>query len=231
MKLMVFVDFENFRKSVSEINITRQAQVKHLADFIIEHLHGKLGWEKYNLRLIRTYVYTGEYATTTISRIKKHLVEEQNTVRKQKIQIELEKAERRREGQKDFFYKANDFDFFELRTKPLQYSDKEIHVFQKGVDVQIAVDLLAFAHNNSYDVAVLCSGDVDLLESIKMVKNLGKKIIILSHSQCMAKEIRKYADHVINLKYLTPAELDRFSYLPTTPRPTATNNQITHHPN
>lgn len=214
IKIMLFVDFENFRKSISQIDRTRQAKVKHLANFAINHLARELDWEKFTPQLIRTYIYTGEYTPIAIAKIRNHLEREQNKERKEKIKKELEKAERRRNGQREFFYKCNDFDFIELKTKPLQYSEKEINVFQKGVDVQIAVDLLAHAHNNSYDVAILCSGDVDLLESIKMVKNLGKKVIILSHSECMAKEIRKYADHVINLKHLATTELDKFSYSP-----------------
>ncbi|MEK6970465.1 MAG: NYN domain-containing protein [archaeon] len=211
---MIFVDYDNFRSSLTHLHHTRQAKVSRLADFIMQYIGVKMGYEKYNPELIRTYVYTGEYADTTIQRIKSHRDTENKKEKKEKIIKLLGDIERRSDGQRKFFENAIQFDFLELRVKPLQYSPQGIKVFQKGVDVQIAVDLLANAYRNNYDVAVLCSGDVDLLESIKMVKDLGKKIIIMCHKNLMSKNIRKNADHVILMEELGVDEIEKFSYLP-----------------
>ena len=47
---------------------------------------------------------------------------------------------------------------------------------EKGVDVQIAVDICMKAVRNEYDRLILVSSDTDLIPAIKEVKNLGKKI-------------------------------------------------------
>ena len=62
---------------------------------------------------------------------------------------------------------------------PLKHGDGEI--FQKGVDVMIATDLISLAYNDAYDIAVILGGDTDLIESIRFVrKNLKKKIIVVA---------------------------------------------------
>ena len=47
---------------------------------------------------------------------------------------------------------------------------------EKGVDVQIAVDLLVGAYENYYDEAILVSSDTDLVPAIGKVKSLGRKV-------------------------------------------------------
>ena len=47
---------------------------------------------------------------------------------------------------------------------------------EKGVDVKIAVDLVAGAFENRYDTAVVVSSDTDLLPAIKHVINMDKKV-------------------------------------------------------
>ena len=53
-------------------------------------------------------------------------------------------------------------------------TEKRYH--EKGVDVQIAVDLLVGAYENLYDIAILVSSDTDLLPAIEKVRQLKKKI-------------------------------------------------------
>ena len=47
---------------------------------------------------------------------------------------------------------------------------------EKGVDVQIAVDLLIGAYENLYDTALIISGDEDFVLAIRKVQKLGKKV-------------------------------------------------------
>ena len=49
---------------------------------------------------------------------------------------------------------------------------------QKGVDVKIAIDMMAKAHRNEYDTAVLVSGDGDFVEMLKLVMEMGKHAVI-----------------------------------------------------
>lgn len=53
---------------------------------------------------------------------------------------------------------------------------------EKGVDVQIAVDLLVGAYENLYDTAVLVSSDTDLLPALEKVRLMGKMVEYISFS-------------------------------------------------
>lgn len=47
---------------------------------------------------------------------------------------------------------------------------------EKGVDVQIAVDLVVGAYEDIYDSALLISSDTDLIPAVRKVRNKGKKL-------------------------------------------------------
>lgn len=47
---------------------------------------------------------------------------------------------------------------------------------EKGVDVLMAVDLVAGAYEDAYDMAILVSSDTDLIPAIQKIRSLGKKI-------------------------------------------------------
>ena len=58
---------------------------------------------------------------------------------------------------------------------------------EKGIDVQLAVDLLIDAFDNKYDTAVIVSSDTDLVPAINVVRNhLGKKVEYIGFSIPMA---------------------------------------------
>ena len=47
---------------------------------------------------------------------------------------------------------------------------------EKGIDVMLATDILCFAWEDFYDVAVLVSGDSDFAYALQAVKNMGKHV-------------------------------------------------------
>lgn len=49
---------------------------------------------------------------------------------------------------------------------------------QKGVDVLLAIDVLDFANENRFDVAVLISGDEDFVPLVRRVTSLGKHVLL-----------------------------------------------------
>lgn len=51
---------------------------------------------------------------------------------------------------------------------------------EKGIDVQIALDMVLGARNNIFDVAVLFSGDTDLVPALEGVRQLGKIVEVAS---------------------------------------------------
>jgi len=48
--------------------------------------------------------------------------------------------------------------------------------YEKGVDVKIATDLVAWAYQGWYDTAIVVSGDSDLVPAAQEVRRLGGKV-------------------------------------------------------
>lgn len=213
MKIVIFVDSENFRASVGCVNEERKQDRyidwHKINLFVLDYLSNNPQYMHEKLSHIRTYVYTGEYTEHLIKRIEDALKKDPNNDNLKRI---LESAKHNREGQIDFYKKASSYYFFEIRKKPLQFTPSK-GIFQKGVDVQLAVDLVSFAHQDIYDIAVIFSGDIDLLESLKTVKNLGKQVIIFSHYKNIAVEMKREADMYINFQNLDDKQLDGISHL------------------
>ncbi|MFW9973031.1 MAG: NYN domain-containing protein [Candidatus Odinarchaeota archaeon] len=73
---------------------------------------------------------------------------------------------------------------------------------QKGVDIFLYKDIVELAEDDSYDKAVLVSGDSDLLDAVKKLKELKKEIEIWSFkksiSQLLIKEAGKENVHYID---------------------------------
>jgi len=128
----------------------------------------------------------------------------------------VEKQKRNFEGQKELFEKLKENAFIELRPTPLKQREGEI--YQKGVDVLLATDLVHLAHTNAYDVAVILSGDTDLVEAVKLVKSLGKTVIIFSYHTPRNPKLSNISDLMthgkfINLKEFTKKEIEQMSEL------------------
>ncbi len=128
----------------------------------------------------------------------------------------IAKQKRNFEGQKELFEKLKDNSLIELRTTPLKQSEAEI--YQKGVDVLLATDLVNLAHTGAYDIAIILSGDTDLIEAVKLVKNLGKTVIIVSYHTPGDPKLSNISDLMnagkfINLKDFTNEEILAMSEL------------------
>jgi uncharacterized LabA/DUF88 family protein len=66
---------------------------------------------------------------------------------------------------------------------------------EKGIDVMIVTDLLNFAWDDLYDVAVLVSGDSDFAYALQAVKNLGKYIEVAYFESNVSRDILEVADN------------------------------------
>jgi len=74
---------------------------------------------------------------------------------------------------------------------------------EKGIDIMLATDLLHFAWNNLYDVAVLVSGDADFAYALQAVKNMGKHIEVAYFERNVSRDLLEVADdrHLLNSKF------------------------------
>ncbi len=81
---------------------------------------------------------------------------------------------------------------------PPRFKERIIKTEEKGSDVNLAVHMLNDAWKNSYDCAVLISNDSDFVEAVKLVKLLGKKVIILLHRKTKQSQMLcSHADAVL----------------------------------
>jgi len=76
---------------------------------------------------------------------------------------------------------------------------------EKGVDVMLATDLLYFAWNDFYDVAVLVSGDSDFAYALQAVKNMGKHVEVAYFEGGVSKDLLNVADnrHLLNRSFFS----------------------------
>lgn len=54
--------------------------------------------------------------------------------------------------------------------------DGKTYYAVKGDDIHIAVDMVMLAQNNSYDTAILVSGDGDFTPAVEAVQSFGKRV-------------------------------------------------------
>jgi hypothetical protein len=69
----------------------------------------------------------------------------------------------------------------------------------------LATDLLYFASNNSYDIAILVSGDSDFGYTLQVVKNMGKHIEVAYFENAASRDLLMNADflHQLDRKFFT----------------------------
>ena len=215
MRVLILVDAKNFEQGVIDLCKERKEfryiDFYKLNNFIIDYLKGNLQYKNCQLTHLRTYFYTGEYTDNLIRKIGKYL--EKNPKQAEIIGNLLERCKKEQEKQSKFFDYAKNYYFFEIRSKPLQFNYSDVKLFQKGVDVQLAVDLVDFTHKNVFDIAVILSGDIDLLESVKTAKGMGKQIILLGNSDVTAEEMKRHADLFVDVRRFNEEQLNRFTHI------------------
>ena len=81
---------------------------------------------------------------------------------------------------------------FKIKKGYLMQNDGQYH--EKGVDVQLAVDLLIGAYENFYDRAIVVSSDTDLIPAMQKVKKLGKEIEYIGFSHQPSRALFSYVN-------------------------------------
>lgn len=68
---------------------------------------------------------------------------------------------------------------------------------QKGVDVQIAVDMLAGSFSSLFDIAVLITGDADFVPVVEEVKRRGVMVTLAAPADSLSDDLRRVADRYV----------------------------------
>jgi len=111
-----------------------------------------------------------------------------------------EEPERYRD-QQAFFASVSAIPYCELRLGRLVYINwPNTPPFEKGVDIQLATDMITHSFKNNYDVAVLVAGDNDYVGALQSVKDNGKNVeVALFGKERTSRQLRVAADRVITI--------------------------------
>lgn len=76
---------------------------------------------------------------------------------------------------------------------------------ERGIDIMLATDLLYFAWNDFYDVALLVSGDSDFAYALQAVKNMGKHVEVAYFESGASTDLLNIADnrHLLDRHFFT----------------------------
>lgn len=111
-----------------------------------------------------------------------------------------EEPERYRK-QAEFFSSVNAIPYSELRLGRLVYTNwPTVPPYEKGIDVQLATDMITHSYKNNYNAAILVAGDNDFVGAVQAVKDNGKHVeIALFGKKVGSWQLRRVADKIITI--------------------------------
>lgn len=84
---------------------------------------------------------------------------------------------------------------FTIRTRPYDSHGER----QKGVDVDMACNVMFHAAADNFDVAILVTGDGDFVPLVEFLKTMGKRVEVASFDCSLSKWLRRSADRTMIL--------------------------------
>lgn len=93
------------------------------------------------------------------------------------------------------------YDFYEFLRRSLGFrivsrelEEREDEKIEKGVDIALATELIAQGFNDSYDVAVVVTGDADFDRAIRYVQDQGKIVEGAMFEEATSARLRDAVD-------------------------------------
>jgi len=107
----------------------------------------------------------------------------------------------RYKDQEAFFAGINAIPYIELRLGRLVYTNwPSAPPYEKGVDIQLATDMITHSYKSNYDVAILVAGDNDYVGALQAVKDNGRNVeVALFGKERTSMQLRNVADRIITL--------------------------------
>ena len=117
------------------------------------------------------------------------------------LQDPTQRAEGHRE-QQEFLNTLRETPYLEVRLGGTKLAQGGVPV-EKGIDVMLVTDLLHFAWNDLYDIAVLVSGDSDFAYALQAIKNMGKHVEVAYFESNVSKDLLAVADdkHLLSREF------------------------------
>jgi uncharacterized LabA/DUF88 family protein len=178
---MVFVDGSNFYHACRENLGRTDVDLGRFAEWLVRP----------DRQLVRTYYYT--------------------------CPLPPSHSQAQRDAQQKFFGALARTPYFEVGLGRLSATESQCascgvaapRYVEKGVDMRIGVDMLLQASKNLFDVAILVSGDGDLAEAVRAVKDLGKHVELAALAKGRSWELVQSADVVTSVTAKDMAPLFR----------------------
>lgn len=133
------------------------------------------------------------------SGLSKTLAKERKVVSKRyyvgvvRVQDGSDKSEQlRKDQQRLFWHLGNSRQGFTVVKGRIDQNGESFH--EKGVDVQMAVDLVVGAYENYFDTAILISSDTDLVPAMRKVRSMGKRVEYIGFAHKPSMGMIKHAD-------------------------------------
>jgi len=138
-----------------------------------------------------------------IGKLGKKLLDKRRLVRiyYYNAKVGLKEEPQRYRDQQAFFASVSAIPYCELRLGRLVYINwPNAPPYEKGVDIQLATDIITHSFKNNYDVAVLVAGDNDYVGALQAVKDNGKNVeVALFGKERTSRQLRIAADKVITI--------------------------------
>lgn len=105
----------------------------------------------------------------------------------------------RHQDQQRFLRSLESIPYLEVKLGRLVYVGwPQVPPFEKGIDVQLATDMVAHAYRGNYDTAILVASDNDYSGALQAVKDTGKNVEVVLFGQGQSsRELRRVADKII----------------------------------
>jgi len=86
-----------------------------------------------------------------------------------------------------------------LQKRKIKGTTDRFYYVVKGDDIHIAAEMVKEAYENSFDTAILVSGDGDFVPAIKIVQNIDKKVENAYFKQGMSWELKQNCNKSVRL--------------------------------
>jgi len=211
-RIMIFVDGSNYYHSLKKSFHTTKIDFQKLADFLVK---------EENLININFYVSPVPWQEDAEKYSAQQKYFEKLKLIK-RLELILGRLEHRKNQKLEKIRKDTQKLFLEIKPELSQNQITEFEKLkiaiddtlkfgnkvEKGVDVNLAVDLVTLAFEDKYDIAVIISNDGDFVPAVKKAQSYGKKVFNIKFPQCDAHHLSKTCDKTIFVDDITEFLLD-----------------------
>ena len=198
---MIFVDGSNYYHSLKKAFNTTKVDFQKISDFLakdnnlinIYYYVSPINWQENPEKYSAQQKYFEKLKLVKRLELILGRLEHRRNLKMDKIKKDTQKLFL---GIKPSLNPNQTKEFEELRLNiddVLKYGNK----VEKGVDVNLAVDLVTLAFENKYDVAMIISNDGDFVPAVKKAQAYGKKVYNVMFPECDAHHLTKICDKTI----------------------------------